>query len=198
MHGRITIPALPALGLFLGLALALLLAPGPSGADTYIYYYKDENGVLHFTNKPTSPRFRLFAIFRHHPEVGDAEIARLARKYGGIHGVDADLVRAVIQVESSGRHDAVSHAGAEGLMQIMPGTQKDLGLSAPFDPELNVEAGVRYLRSMLNRFGSTELALAAYNAGPERVERYRGIPPYQETREYVSRVLSLYNDMKGR
>ena len=104
------------------------------------------------------------------------------------HGVDADLVHAVIAVESGYRATARSPAGAQGLMQLMPGTQRDLGVADAFDPRQNVDAGVTYLRRLTDEFG-TVLALAAYNAGPGAVRRYNGIPPYEETHAYVRAVL---------
>ena len=104
------------------------------------------------------------------------------------HGVDPDLVHAVIAVESGWRATAQSPAGAQGLMQLMPGTQRDLGVADAFDPRQNVDAGVAYLRRLTDEFG-TVLALAAYNAGPGAVRRYNGIPPYEETRAYVQAVL---------
>ena len=104
------------------------------------------------------------------------------------HGVDAELVHAVIAVESGYRAGAQSPAGAQGLMQLMPGTQRDLGVSDAFDPRQNVDAGVAYLRNLTDEFG-TVLALAAYNAGPGAVRRYNGIPPYEETHAYVRAVL---------
>ncbi len=117
---------------------------------------------------------------------------RLALEAQDIFGLDAALVLAVIRAESSFNATAVSSAGAEGAMQIMPRTQEELGLIDPFDPRANVYAGAQYLMEQLQRFGSVELALAAYNAGPASVERYGGIPPYAETREYVRRVLAYW------
>lgn len=116
----------------------------------------------------------------------------LALEAQAIFGLDATLVLAVIQAESSFNATAVSSAGAEGAMQIMPRTQEELGLIDPFDPRANVYAGAQYLMEQLQRFGSVELALAAYNAGPASVERYGGIPPFPETREYVRRVLAYW------
>ena len=109
------------------------------------------------------------------------------------HGVDPLLVKALIQVESGYRPKARSPKGAVGLMQIMPATAREYKVRNPFDPKANIEAGVKHLKALLDRFGSerTELALAAYNAGPGAVERFNGIPPYRETRNYVSRILSL-------
>ena len=114
------------------------------------------------------------------------------------HRLDPDLVRAVIQVESVYRPEAVSHKGAMGLMQLMPATARDFSVDDPFDPYENVVAGTAYLRSLLDRFdGRVELALAGYNAGPEAVQRHGGIPPYPETRTYVERVLRIYQRQPG-
>lgn len=109
------------------------------------------------------------------------------------HGVDAELVKAVIQVESNYNHRAVSRKGAMGLMQLMPGTANRYGVKQAFDPKQNVEGGVRYLRDLLELFRDTKLALAAYNAGEGAVQRYNGIPKYTETQNYVRKVLALYN-----
>ncbi len=110
------------------------------------------------------------------------------------HGVDAELVKAVIQVESNYNHNAVSRKGAMGLMQLMPGTANRYGVKKAFDPQENVEGGVRYLKDLLELFGSDlKLALAAYNAGEGAVQRYNGIPNYVETQNYVRKVLALYN-----
>jgi soluble lytic murein transglycosylase-like protein len=106
------------------------------------------------------------------------------------HGVDARLVRAIVEVESSYRPEARSPRGAMGLMQLMPPTAREYRLRDPYDPESNLEAGVRHLRSLLDRF-EVSLALAAYNAGEGAVRRFGGIPPFPETRAYVRRVLSL-------
>ena len=116
----------------------------------------------------------------------------LAREAQDIFGVDAGLILAVIRAESSFNPEVVSSAGAEGAMQIMPGTQEELGLIDPFDPRANVYAGTQYLMEQLQRFGSVELALAAYNAGPSSVERYGGVPPFPETQEYVRKVLDYW------
>jgi soluble lytic murein transglycosylase-like protein len=107
------------------------------------------------------------------------------------HQLDPNLLLAVAETESGFRPDAVSPRGARGLMQLMPGTAGRFGLTEPFDLEANADAGARYLKEQLDRFGGdVALALAAYNAGPGAVLRYRGIPPYQETRAFVSRVLA--------
>ena len=121
-------------------------------------------------------------------------ISPAATKYG----VAPELVAAVIWAESSGDPDARSHRGARGLMQLMPATAKELGVARILDPHENVDGGTRYLKQMLDvHQGDVGLALAAYNAGPEAVRRYGGIPPYRETREYVGRVMRVYERALG-
>lgn len=117
----------------------------------------------------------------------DELITDIARR----EGVDEGLVKAVVEAESGFNPRAVSPAGAKGLMQLMDGTARSLGVKDSFDPVSNLAGGTQFLRSMLDRFGSVPLALAAYNAGPGAVEKYGGIPPYKETRGYVEKVLSL-------
>ncbi len=103
----------------------------------------------------------------------------------GLYSLDPDLIRAVIEVESGGDPNAISPKGAQGLMQLMPETSRFLGVDNPFDPRENILGGSWYLRDMLNEFGSLDLALAAYNAGPSAVRQYGGIPPYPETEDYI-------------
>ncbi|MDR3763571.1 MAG: lytic transglycosylase domain-containing protein [Acidobacteriota bacterium] len=113
-------------------------------------------------------------------------------------GVDSDFIRSVIQQESAGNARAVSPAGARGLMQLMPGTAAQLGVQDSFNPEQNVHGGTAYLRELLERYhGDAIKALAAYNAGPAAVDRYQGVPPYRETRAYVSRIVHEYNQKKS-
>ena len=107
------------------------------------------------------------------------------------HGVDPLLVRALIQVESNYQARARSRRGALGLMQLMPSTARVYNVRNPFDPRANIEAGIKHLKSLIARFGGVELGLAAYNAGEGAVTKFNGIPPYRETRNYVSRILAL-------
>jgi soluble lytic murein transglycosylase-like protein len=120
------------------------------------------------------------------------EIERIVTQAAAGYGVDPALIDAVIENESGYDAFATSSAGARGLMQLMPETAASLGVNDSFDAWQNVKGGTRYLRSLLDRFGSVQLAVAAYNTGPNAVERYGHIPPYPQTREYVQRVLSSY------
>jgi soluble lytic murein transglycosylase-like protein len=172
-------------------------------ADADIYKYEDEEGVLHFTDVPTHRGYKIFikdlkkdkklrTNFRltglsRNPDEFDPIINTLSSEYG----VDRSLVKAVIHAESGYNPNAISPKGASGLMQLMPGTARDLKVCNTFDPRDNIRGGVRYLRFLLDTFrGDVPLALAAYNAGLATVSKYGGIPPYEETRNYVSRVLS--------
>lgn len=116
--------------------------------------------------------------------------AELFRSAAQKYGVDARLLASVAKHESSFNPKAVSPAGAQGLMQLMPGTARGLGVDDPFDPAQAIDGAARMLRSLLREFGRTDLALAAYNAGPGAVRRYDGIPPYRETQNYVRRIMS--------
>ncbi len=190
--------------------VALTAVPGRAE----LYKFVDHNGVVHLTNVPTTSAYRkvdlpparrlqrakwhklprsrsLWGTLRPVPgrSCYDKRIRRVCRRYG----MDSRLIKAVIHAESAFNPRAVSPKGAEGLMQLMPETSRDLGVGNPFDPAQNIDGGVRYLKMLLERFDNNIiLALAAYNAGPEAVQKYGGIPPYAETKTYVRRVLDLY------
>ena len=133
------------------------------------------------------------------PRVASPQVESLINKYSAAHGVDPALVRAVMRHESGFNSLAVSPKGAQGLMQLMPGTAALMGVRNPFDPEQNVAGGVGYLRFCLDRFGhNVPLAVAAYNAGPESVARYCSIPPYAETQAFVSNVVGSYQAQRGK
>ena len=188
------------LGIFsLALVLALVVAL-PVQAD--IYRYIDENGVMHFTNTPTSSvnNYRIFVKEKtkvnhwYSSEKYDDLISDASERYG----VSFPLLKAIIKAESDFDPYAVSKKGATGLMQIMPQNFELLGLEDPFDPWQNINAGARYFKQMYDRFkGKLALSLAAYNAGPTAVDRYKTIPPYEETEEYVRRVLRYYYNYKN-
>jgi hypothetical protein len=127
------------------------------------------------------------------PTSGDPNLDRIIFRAGGRHGIDPRFIHAVIWQESKYKPKAVSHAGAQGLMQLMPATARRFGCSDPHDEASNVEAGTRYLSWLLKRFnGDVKLALAGYNAGEGAVDKYHGVPPYNETRNYVRKIVANY------
>ncbi|HWU39076.1 MAG TPA: lytic transglycosylase domain-containing protein [Candidatus Acidoferrum sp.] len=172
----------------------LLLAPVAS-PEAAIYVHVDEAGIPHFTDAPTNPSFQPIPAFGLPPEVNvvRGQYADLINQIAGEEGVDPELVRAIIKAESNFDAGALSRKGAQGLMQLMPGTAGRYAVMNAFDPEKNIRGGVRHLRFLHDLFpGQLALALAAYNAGENVVLRYNGIPPYPETRLYVNRVLRYY------
>ncbi len=125
------------------------------------------------------------------------EIQAMLGQAGAVHHIDEGLLASVVRAESAGRVTAVSRTGARGLMQLMPGTASELGVEDAFQPRQNIAGGTAYLDSLLTRYhDNVALALAAYNAGPGAVDRYHGVPPYRETREYVARVIREFNRRK--
>lgn len=192
-----TLSSVPALGL----ALTLLwgIPSGSAFAET-IYQFVDQDGVIHFSNVPTDPRYK---------KIRKDEPRRQLRPTGPslalhetilqaslLHRLNPALIHAVIRAESAYDPHALSAKGAMGLMQLMPGTASSLNVSNPYDPEQNISGGVRYLRYLLDRFGGNlELALAAYNAGENRVSRESRVPHISETQQYVRKVLGFYRDL---
>ena len=188
--------------------VAAVVFAGMGEARAELYSYVDKEGNLHFTNASDDPRARPHPLqnkentFEWQDALGamrqvhkvdvtryDAIILEAARYYT----LPPALIKAVIAVESSFEHAAVSHAGAKGLMQLIGRTARAMHVRDVFDPRDNIFGGARYLRTMANRFdGDIPRTIAAYNAGPEAVERHQGLPPYKETQQYVRRVLKLY------
>jgi soluble lytic murein transglycosylase-like protein len=182
-----------------------LLAPLSSLAQ--IYKFVDENGVVNFTSLPPPAKYS-YKILKIPCYASDAscrgvsweKVALNTQAFGSeisaaarVNAVDESLIRAIIHAESAYQPDAVSPKGAQGLMQLMPETQRSLHVSDPFNPAANISGGARYLSRLLKEFkGNITLATAAYNAGAGAVQKYGGIPPFEETREYVRRVNILH------
>ncbi|MEM1412878.1 MAG: lytic transglycosylase domain-containing protein [Pseudomonadota bacterium] len=198
----------PARRAFTAIALAMLLCLGAAPVQAQIYKWTDENGIVHFSSQPPKDD-SAFERFRFPCYASDSRCSArvnwetvplnrtaypdIIRDVAVLHRIDEGLIRAVIHAESAYQVDAKSPKGAQGLMQLMPTTQADLGVANPYDPIDNIEAGTRYLAQLLDQFdGDITLASAAYNAGPGAVERHGGVPPYAETREYVRRVAILH------
>ena len=181
-------------------ALLVLCNTGVSSAGS-IYSFVDERGIWHFSNVSTDPRYGSVSRSRYispHVPRNYAEFEKIISEAATCYGLDPDLISAIIQIESGGIPDARSSKGAIGLMQLMPETSSDLAVSNPFNPKANISGGTKYLSQLLERFrGNLVLALAAYNAGPEKVERYGGIPPYPETRRYVRSVLNQWQKYRS-
>lgn len=160
---------------------AISYTPSPTA------FNKQENIAL---SKPITPiQHSLPSTFSTKSLEIDGYVEEVSHRYN----VDSKLVHSIIKQESNYNASAVSHAGAIGLMQLMPATASGLGVENPYDPKQNIEGGVKYIKQMLSKYdGNTELALAAYNAGPGNVDKYGGVPPFNETKNYVSKVMKNY------
>lgn len=188
---------------------ALLSEPAPCWAD--IYYFKDARGIVHYTNVRTDPRYKrmpgIISFSRPQPRPRsrppltlaisdrsfDSHIQEAAQRYD----IDPLLIKAVIKQESNFNPNAMSGKGAQGLMQLMPGTARDMDVADVFDPRENIFGGTRYLKRLYSQFrGDLALTLASYNAGPERVVASNNIPDIPETKEYVRTVLHYYDAYK--
>jgi soluble lytic murein transglycosylase-like protein len=194
----------------IALAVLAIATALPSVASAQIYAWRDASGNWVLSDKPKDPsaQMRTYPVAKAEgfstttataattaATAGTANDDRgaqydaLIKENAAAHGVNPHLVRAVIQQESAFNPRAVSNKGAMGLMQLMPATATELGVVNPFDPAENIRGGVTYLKGLLAKFANNvELALAAYNAGPTAVTKYGAVPPYRETRDYVSRI----------
>jgi len=179
--------------------LSFLLWPVVSGAD--IYRYVDAEGVIHYSNTQPDEKFSLY--LREAPKAaprpqasalpGASWMTGYVDRFSRANDLPPALVHAIIKAESNGQRTAVSRKGAMGVMQLMPFTSKRMRVNDPFDPIENIEGGIKYIKELLVTFdGNLTNTIAAYNAGPTAVRKYGGVPPYQETRLYVRRVMDLY------
>jgi soluble lytic murein transglycosylase-like protein len=189
--------------------IASLIAASTAAAHSQIYTYIDSDGMRHYTDVPDNNRYRRLVLSPHERTASgdryDSMLLAKASQYDSIiekaaisASVEPNLLRAVIVVESGFNSRAVSKRGAVGLMQLMPATASRFGVSNPYDPRENVHAGARYLKFLIDRFGqNVRLALAAYNAGEDAVDRNGGqIPPFTETMAYVPRVMKIYQMLR--
>lgn len=175
-----------------------------------LHQFRDKNGTMTFTNRPDKykqrtdykevairyERIPLPPAYKPTPAavpkvITDTTLKEIVNRYSRIYGLDEALVYAVIHAESNFQPNAVSKAGARGLMQLMPGTAAEMGVTDIFDPTQNVAGGTQYLSRMMEIFRDKRLALAAYNAGPENVKKHKGIPPFEETKNYV-KIVTAY------
>ena len=190
----------------LAVAVALCTAL-PTVAEAQLYTWRDDSGSLVVSNQPRNGAVQTYAVVNAPATIRTTRpvLSRRANAFepfilenATVHNVRPELVRAVIQAESAFNPAARSHKGAMGLMQLMPATAEELGVTDPYDPEQNIRGGVAYLKSLLTRYDhNEELALAAYNAGPGAVERYGAVPPYRETRNYIARIKSHSDVVKA-
>ncbi|MCC7459969.1 MAG: lytic transglycosylase domain-containing protein [Proteobacteria bacterium] len=189
--------------------IVLLVLVSPLAIAEPIYQYEDKDGTIHFTDTPPDEHavreYKPKALFvvTHKPATRHARFYNMASKgmiapiiqnLAQYHEMDPFLVEAVVKAESDYDPMAISRVGAQGLMQIMPMTAMDLGLKNPFDPKENLDAGIRHLKKLMAKYESNlDLALAAYNAGEMAVSKYKGVPPYPETIDYIQKIKKYYS-----
>lgn len=180
----------------LGLCI-IIISPVSSFAD--IYRYKDKKGKWHYTNVKSDVRYTFYMKeARENPDAFikkyDSIISQASEKFS----LEPSLVKAVIKAESGFDHKAVSSKGARGLMQLMPDTADDMAVDDPFNPTQNIFGGTRYLSKLMERYkNNIKHVLAAYNAGPEKVDQYKGVPPYEETKTFIKRVMDYYKQYQS-
>ena len=180
------------------LVAALLFFVTAPSARADIFLFIDSQGVLHFTNTPTSSQYTLYIKERPEPEMATIKYDGIIQEASNKHGLSFSLLKAMIKVESDFDSRAVSKKGALGLMQIMPQNLEAFNIRDPYDPKDNIMGGARYFKSLVERFeGKLPLALAAYNAGPTIVDKYRKIPPFKETEDYVKKVMKYFHLYKN-
>jgi soluble lytic murein transglycosylase-like protein len=178
------------------IGILIALSAGIASAD--IYRFKDEDGVWHFTNINNDNRYKLYIRYHDNPTLYINDYAKAIDEASEKFGVESSLIKAVIRAESAFNHRATSSKGARGLMQLMPYTADYLSVKDAYDPEDNIFGGTKYLSMMLKRFNNNiQHALAAYNAGPENVDAYNGMPPFEETKNFVKKVMTFYNQYKS-
>jgi soluble lytic murein transglycosylase-like protein len=183
------------IGAVVVVGLACLAFLDPPALQAEIYQYIAPNGTISLTNVPSDTRYRKIEVesARFHAALSERELEPVIKRHSSQQQLHPALIRAVIKAESNFDPRAVSRAGAMGLMQLMPQTAVRLDVRDMFDPDENVGGGTKYLRQLLDRFhGNLPLALAAYNAGENIVDRYQSLPPIDETRQYVRKVLRYY------
>jgi len=165
------------------------------GSDNFVEVDAAEIASVEFVPDPPPPPSR--EVKDAEPRLSQADVHQLMAKAGATHNLDVDLLASVVRAESGGNIRAVSRTGAQGLMQLMPGTAAELGVTDSFRADQNINGGTAYLDALLVRYHDhLALALAAYNAGPAAVDKYHGVPPYRETRVYVARVIREFNRRK--
>ncbi len=165
-----------------------------AGEDNYIEFAPEQIATVEAVPDPPAPMAPAAAPLKPNGKLTPADLGEMLARAGKAHNIDVDLLASVLKAESGGNPRAVSSAGAQGLMQLMPQTANQLGVSDSFAPDQNVRGGSTYLDALLSRYNDNlALALAAYNAGPAAVDKYHGVPPYSQTRAYVARVIHEFN-----